>query len=109
MPHDASEAGIGCRFSQPPLAYWRKSTAGLTVVSRSAARKSPEAGAGAVVVFVLAGGVLQAAMKPRAARKLLRLTAMLIWEKLAMGKSKIQSRRRLIPPPRCRCSAKLSI
>src|SRR5256714_8914255 len=107
MPHDASEAGIGCRFSQPPLAYWKKSTAGLTVVSRSAARKSPEAGA--VVVFVVTGEVLQAAMKPRAARKLLGLTAMLIWEKLAMGRSKIQSRRRLIPPPRCRCSAKLSI
>src|SRR5438270_706420 len=49
MPHAASDAGMGCLFSQPPLAYWKKSTAGLTVVSRFAARKSLRVGAFAVV------------------------------------------------------------
>src|SRR5205085_6135842 len=44
IPQLASDAGMGCFFSQPPLAYWKKSTAGLTVVSRLAARKSVRAG-----------------------------------------------------------------
>jgi hypothetical protein len=40
MPHVASEAGIGCAFSQAPFAYWKKSTSGSTDVSMCAARKS---------------------------------------------------------------------
>src|SRR5690348_9106445 len=40
IPHAASEAGIGCAFSQAPLAYWKKSTPGSTDVSMCAARKS---------------------------------------------------------------------
>ena len=47
MPHAASDAGIGCAFSQPPFAYWKKSTPGSTDVSMCAARKSCGAGASA--------------------------------------------------------------
>src|SRR4051812_23174489 len=60
---------MGCFFSQPPLAYWKKSTAGRTLVSRFAARKSPVAGEvvvlGAEFVVVTAG--LQPAMAATAA------------------------------------------
>src|SRR5689334_18630940 len=77
IPHVASDAGIGCRFSQPPFAYWKKSTAGLTVVSRSAARKSPEAGVGAEAAF-LAAGVLHAAVTTTTAEARILFTTLVL-------------------------------
>jgi hypothetical protein len=43
MPQLCSVAGMGLRCSQPPFAYSKKSSPGLTEVSRSATRKSATA------------------------------------------------------------------